>query len=572
MKFYRLIGLSVFCLALSCLAGEPPASGQSAADLAREAQKAEHDGQTVRAYLLYAEAAAKDPDNPSYWTHAQALRPMATMAKPEIGAVMGTLSDEKPVKPAAESDIDPAVVGNISEWDIVEAKRHPLPPAELKAAPGPKDFDLKGDSKELFENVAAAFNLMVVFDSGYQPVQRIHFEITGADYRQALRALQDATNSFVVPVADRLILVANDTPQKRRDLESVAAVVLPVPDAVDVKEVQELATAIRGTLEIRRLMVDSTKRLVLIRDAVWKVRAAEMLLHDLMQPRPQVAIEIDIVTLDESKSKTWGLDLPTEFPLVYLGRRIIPVVPGGGWHRRRLRTGATGSSPSSRWQGLSNLLPSIIPSGFFNFMTFGGGASFFGLGVTSATLFATATEASTTNLLKADVVTSDGVPASFHSGQKYPLVTSSYAFSGVGSGGFVPPPQFNFEDLGLILKITPHVHGMDEMSLEVDAEFKLLGASTIDNIPVIADRKLESKVRLRDGEWAVLAGLATKSEIKQVTGIPGLMLIPFLRKNSSQEDRSDTLIVLKPHLLNMPPTEALTHIDWIGTETRGRTL
>src|SRR5258708_23528212 len=93
---------------------------------------------------------------------------------------------------------------------------------------------------------------------------------------------------------------------------------------------------------------------------------------------------------------------------------------------------------------------------------------------------------------------------------------------------FTPPPAINFEDLGLTLKITPHIHGVDEVSLDIDAEFKLLGAGAVDGIPIISNRKYESKVRLVTGEWAVLAGLMTGSDARTITGIPILSAIPFL--------------------------------------------
>ena len=34
-----------------------------------------------------------------------------------------------------------------------------------------------------------------------------------------------------------------------------------------------------------------------------------------------------------------------------------------------------------------------------------------------------------------------------------------------------------------MLKVTPRIHGTDEVTLEVDAEFKLLGAGAVDGIP-----------------------------------------------------------------------------------------
>ncbi len=534
---------AALAIASVCFAAQPSGAEPGAADLFREGQKAEKAGQSVRAYLLYAQAAAKDPTNVTYWTKAQSLRPAASLADPAIGAALGGKPDEKP---SPKPPIDSSLFGSIPGWEIEEAQRHPLPPPQLHAATGRRDFNLKGDSKALFEQVAGAFNLLVVFDTAYQPRPAIHFEVDGVDYRDALRALEDATDSFIVPNSDRLILVANDTPQKRTELESTAAVVIPIPDPVTVQEIQEVATAIRGVLDIHGLMVDTQRRLVVMRDRVWKVRAAEMLFHDLMRARPQVAIDIDIVTIDKTKTSTWGLDLPTTFPLLSFGKLI-------------------GRLPQY-------FTTSGIPAGFASFLTFGAGASFMGLGLTSGTLFATATDSMATTLLQSEVVTSDGAPVSFHAGQKYPIMASSYSGTPGVSGQLLPAPQINFEDLGLILKITPRAHGMDEMSLDVSAEFKLLGASSLNGIPVINDRKLESKVRLRNGEWAVLAGLASKSELETVTGLPGLTMIPFLRKKTKEEDRSDTLIVLKPHLLNLPPTEALTRLDWIGTETRPREL
>ncbi len=535
-----MLAVPLLVVPLLCLGAD-----ETAVQLFRDAQKAEKEGQTVRAYLLYSQAAVKDPTNLLYWTKAQALRPIASMAQPEIGAAMGSGSSEESASETSKAAIDPDIVGTVSEWDILDAKRRPLPPRDLKAAPGNKDFKLRGDSKSLFEQVGAAFNLLVVFDSSYKPDENIRFEVTGMDYRETLRALEDATNSFVVPAGDRLILVANDTPQKRKELEPATAVVIPIPEPVSVQEVQELGTGVRGTLDIQHLMVDTAHRLVLIRDAAWKVRAAEMLFHDLMQPQAQVAIDIDIVSMDISKSSTWGLGLPTQTSVLSFGSLF-------------------GKLPA-------NVIGSSIPAGFASFLTFGGGASFIGLGLTTAaTLFATTSQSYSTTVLKSEVVTSNNVAVSFHVGDKYPIVTGNYSGSVLAAGSYTPPPQVSFEDLGLVLKMTPQVHGMDEMTLDVSAEFKLLGATGLNGIPIIENRKFESKVRLVNGEWAVLAGLVSTSETKAFSGLPGVMSIPFLRQNTPSSDHSETMIILKPHLLRLPATEAVMHTAWIGSETRSR--
>ena len=433
---------------------------------------------------------------------------------------------------------DPSVVGPISERDIFES-RQPLPPPELKANAVIKDFDLRGDATKLFQDVAAAYGFELIFDTGYQPKTNLRLQLTQVGYHDAFRALEAASESFLIPINSHQILVANDTAAKRTELDRTAVILIPVPEPFSIQEVQEIATAVRGTLDIQRLQVDFQRRLVLIRDRVSHVRMAEKLIADLMQAKAQVAVEVELISTDDNSALTYGLSLPNSIPLV--------------------------------WFGQSTTLSTMIPAGFASFLGFGGGRSFLGLGVTNASLFLNASKGNSRTLLKSEVVTSDGQAASLHVGDKYPIVTQGYFGTSTGTGQvYTPPPTFNFEDLGLLLKITPHVHGMESTTLEVSAEFKLLGSQTVDNIPIISNRKFESKVNLQNGEWAVLAGLMTDSDALTISGIAGLSVIPVLRNNNKKRSHGETLIVLKPHLLNLPPTESIMQAAWVGTETKPR--
>jgi len=513
----------LFCVLLvAVLAG----GADNATLLFQQAQKAERAGQITRAYLLYAEAAAADPKNLVYWERAQALRPMASLLK-ETQPLPKDLAPEK---------VDRTLFGSIGDQDLDQARK-PLPPARLEAMPGRQDFDLRGDSKSLWEKIAAAFHLMVIFDTAYQPVPALRLQLDSADYRDALRSLEAATNSFLTPVSNRLIFVANDTAAKRTEFEGTAAVVVPFPETMSVQELQEIATGVRGTLDMTRVMVDTQRHFILVRDRVTKVRLAEKLLQDLLRPRAQVAIEVEIMTTDQSSALSYGLSLPTSLSLVNFSNK-------------------------------ANLLYAI-PAGYANFMTFGGGASLIGFGVTSAQLFANVSKSSSSTVLRSEIVALDGQASTLHVGDKYPLVSNAYIGNTSGGGTvYTPPPSFTFEDLGLVLKVTPHIHGMDDVTLDVDAEFKLLGATSIDGIPIIASTKYESKTRVMTGEWAVLAGLMTSSEARSITGIPILSRIPLLRSNNINTDYGQTLIVLKPHLLILPPSESPTWRAWCGTETK----
>jgi general secretion pathway protein D len=514
---------SVVFLLIACLA---LGAASTAEQLFHQAQKAEHDGEVVKAYLLYAEAAAADPTNIDYWSHAQALRPAAS------------LMDASPaVAPAFASDkIDRTLFGNITNADLEEARK-PLPPAQLQAEPGRRDYDLQGDSQALWEQMATALHLKVLFDTDYKPTRAFHFELSNADYRDALHALQSATNSFLVPISPRLIFVANDSTQKRKDFERTAAVVVPFPEAISVQELQEVATSIRGVLDSQKLMVDTTRRLILIKDTVTKVRLAEKLLVDLLRPRAEVTIDVELLTTDVSSTLNYGLSLPTSYAL-------------------------------SAFVSRANLI-NYFPSGFSTFLSFGGGASLLGIGITSAELFATVSKSNSQSIYRAQVVAVEGLPASLHVGEKYPIMTSGYFGNSSGSGTvYTPPPTVSFEDLGLLIKVTPHIVSTDEVTLDLDAEFKLLGATSSNGIPVIANTQYQSKVDVHAGEWAVLTGMMTATEAKVITGLPILSYIPLLRNNTITKDQGATLIVLKPHVTIPPASETAAWRAWAGSETR----
>jgi hypothetical protein len=507
----------VLALAVSLVghAGEP-----SAKELYNRGRKYEKKGDVTNAYLLYAQAAAADPKRSDYWLRAQALQRRAATAANVMPAGSALAAAPEP----ADDPLEPP-----SPEELAEARR-PQPPIELTAPPDRRSFDVRADSKALWEQVARAYSLDVIFDGDYQAGTAQSFRLSEADYREALNVLMAATGSFIVPISPRLILVVKDTEQKRREVENHVAVSIPIPEPVTMQEAQELARTVQQVMEIQRFAIDSRERVAVFRDRISKVRPAELLFQQLLTKRPQVSLEIELMAAGRSSTLGIGLDLQNTF-------RLVPTI--------------------SRWALRGGPLGGVA------------------VGIAGAHLLASATRAESRTFYRAELRGLDGQPAQIHVGEKYPIMTLSYIGDTSGSGQvFTPPPSFNFEDLGLVIKVTPKVHDAQELTLDVESEFKILGTGSLNGIPIISNRRFATRVRLRFDEAAVIGGLMTRNDLQTLSGPAGLLNIPVLGpvlgRGTWIHDDIQVLLVIKPQLLTLPPSELVTNSIWLGSETRPR--
>ncbi len=520
----------------------------SAFDLFEQGRAAEKAGHYAKAYIFYAEAAAADPKNRSYWARAQAIRTRAALEGLVMPEATAATAEDSAQQSADAGDPDPPPIrleepNAQDKWDAARKS-----PAQLAADNGSGDIDLNGDSRELWTGLAKVFGLEAVFDPDYQPTHSQRFRLHDVDFDVAMRGLEAVTGNFVVPLTSKIFMVAKDTPQKRTELQPRVSVSLPVPDAVQQQDFNQAVTAVQQAIGIEKIAFDTQTKTVILRDTLAKVTAARALLQDLVRPPAQISVQLKLLEVTRNDMITYGIDFPTLFSLNFL----------------------------TTWMN-NTFTPPTSVSGL---LAFGGGKTLMGLGILTPSLVAQMSKAASSNLLESELRATDGLPASMHIGEQYPVLTSQYAGpASFTTGGtvYTPPPSFQFVDLGLTLKVTPSVRSLAGATLDVDAEYKVLTGDSVDGIPVIGNRVLKSTVKLGMGEWAVIGGLMDADQARSIAGLAGVSRIPYLGALTSTHTRSSDsdliLLLIRPIPLSLPPAE----IDpgrtlRLGSETRPLTL
>lgn len=519
------------------LEATPGSDASVAVRLAEKAEKARKAGQAVRAYLLYSAAATRFPDNPSYKENRNVLAPVASLLQttqleqPDISA------DLKSAELESLSGSDPAVKIAGSEWDEQNSLAG-IP--HLHVGEEHHDFDLRGDPATLIQQVTSVYGVRAITDPDLPRSGSFKFQVTDADFRSAMEALTMVTDTFVFPVSSQVLFFAPDTEAKRNDLEPNVLLTVSLPDSLGDKDLIDVANMVKSVLNLRNFGWDSVNHTVLIRDRFTRAHLAKSLLESLLVPHAQVSLELQFITMDSDVMYHYGISPQTSFQIL---------------------------SPIQKLFNFNTILPTLVSGA--QYLAFGGGLGTFGLGVTSAQLFATYSKSVANITYDTTIVVQDGQTANLHVGEKYPIPQSLYTgASQTASSIYNPVGTFTQEDLGLVLKVTPHVKGDGEVGMEIEAQYKALGTQTFNTVPAISERDFKGSVMLHQDEWAVVAGLDQNQLTRSRDGLAGLTDIPglnqLLSENTRDTTKSETLVVLKPMVTRLPMSDAITPQFLVG--------
>jgi type II secretory pathway component GspD/PulD (secretin) len=300
-----------------------------------------------------------------------------------------------------------------------------VPRARPKA--GEKNFDIRGDTRTAYEEVASAFGISVAFDPDLI-ARPVRLQINGVDFKTAMQLLEDTTGTFWQPLNSKTALVAENTAVKRRQYEIQAQQTFVLPESVSDTDMTEILRALREITGATHIELDTKSRSITVRDTLQKVRLAGAMIRQMDRARGELMLEIELLEVDATAARTLGIAPPSGVQAFSLSESDLKQLAQATTFENLL----TILQAVFAARGITASVNQVIPVG--------GGKSTFLLNLPSAaanfsqalTLVRSGQEV----LMRAE----DGKPATFFAGQRFP-VTLSLLSASLGGTVVGPTPS-----------------------------------------------------------------------------------------------------------------------------------
>ena len=376
-------------------------------------------------------------------------------------------------------------------------------------------------SRDAFTALARFANINVTFDPQFRD-QPVTIDLRETTLENALQALAASTRSFYRVTGPRFITVVPDTAAKRQEYEEEIVRTFPLSNA-DLKETVDL---LRIVIDARRLAPVTATNTIAIKDTPSRVAAAGKLIAAIDKARPEVVIDVELLEIDRTRLKEYGLQIASPTADSSTGP-----------------TGINGQADVNR-QNLtlrdvrnltqSDVLLTNVPALFYRLLK---------------------QDTNTRILANPQLRTSEGMPAQARFGERVPVPVTT--FSPIATGGISQQPitSFNYENIGVNIDITPRTHHDDEVSLALKLEVSSISGAGFGGLPTFGNRYVSTVIRLHDGETNLLAGLIRDDERRVLSGIVGLSDLPLVGRlfahNRKETLETDIVLTLTPRIVRV---------------------
>ena len=484
------------------------------------ARIAEARGQVETAMREYRRAADFDPSN----------RQTATKA----------LEMERKLREQAEAT-RPGTLQTLREQ---ARQQGPQPLLNLNTIVEPIRFN-NAQLREILSSIAQATGINVTYDSTFTD-RTYTVTMEGVTLQEALSQILSANQLFYKVVNQKTIIVVPDNANKRSQYEElvIKTYYISNADPQDVFQIVNQVARVGGGQLLPTGAVNKGNNTLTIRATEAMIAVLDRLIASADKPRAEIVIDVQIMEVNRSRAKQFGIDL---------GQYAINGV----------------FSPEAAPSGTGN--------GQFNANTISRGISTadFYLAVPSAIVRFLETDTETKLVAKPQLRGSEGALLKLNLGEEIPIPTTTFAPIATGGAAVNPLVSFSYKNVGVNVEVTPRVSYEGDIRLELFVESSTVGPGISiagQELPSFGSRKVTTVSRLREGESTLLAGLLREDQRNILKGFPFLLHLPLIKQLFSSNDRTitqtDLVMLLTPRIVR---SHELTPQDvapiYIGTFT-----
>lgn len=278
------------------------------------------------------------------------------------------------------------------------------------------------------------------------------------------------------------------------------------------------------------------------------LKEIDEIIHELDVRRAQVLIESAIVEVTGDVSDSLGFQWA-------VGDEDNPV------------SGTNFTNAGNSLNSIAGMATGVTTPGLSNGLTLGGFKQTNGQVDFGVVIQALENQSNTNLLSTPSIMTLDNQEAEIVVGQNVPFLTGSTSSSSNAN----PFTTISREDIGVTLKVKPHIHEGSELRLEVEASAESVANTSVQGQAdlITNKRKLKTMILAADQETIVLGGLISDDITEVESKVPLLGDIPLLgwlfKSKSTQHVKRNLMIFLRPTIvLDKQKATALTHDKYNG--------
>ena len=377
---------------------------------------------------------------------------------------------------AAALHIDPSnstVLERLRQMEAMRAQTKDLSPEEPpeglpQAVPDKvkRSFHLQTDLRSACEQVAAAYGIKASFDPDL-PVRNVRLRLEDVDFDTAMKVLNAESGTFWRALNPKLIFVAADTSEKRKEFEPEMEQTFVLPDSVTPTEMTDVVRAVRELTGTQRIQQSLNSHSLTVRDTVPRVRLAGAVIQDLERARGEVLLEVDFLEVDRNNAAKYGVTPPSKLSMYSVPPNLAEALRSAPSYSALLTLLASifGTVASGGVTSLASAIPPIA--------AIGGGKTTFLLTLPSATADFSESLSLVHSGRQVLMRAQDGKPATFFVGERYPITLSLLS----GSLG-IPTLTPSVAGTGVLLQTQQFQVGQGPVSMAT-ADFRNAGTQDL---------------------------------------------------------------------------------------------